>query len=241
MSLTYTQLLREIEKNCGFEVGGISGNTQRKSDFTDDINTALTDAMAEIFSVGGTWQFDDSNHTKYPIIKTDIVSGQRDYSFATDEQGNLVLDIFKVVVTGSDGVKREIDPVDVMTPKADVSSFIDGAETGGQPTRYDKLGNGIFLDPVPNYNADEGLEIYINREGSFFTTSDTTKKAGIDGRLHEYLALVPSYKYARNKSLGNVARLEKDIESMRLKIRDVYGKREKDIIRTIKPLVENNK
>jgi hypothetical protein len=241
MSLNYTQIIREIEKNCGFDVGGIANNTQRKSDFTADINMAVSDTVHEIFDAGGTWQYDDTSHSDYPIIRTNLVSGQRDYSFLTDETGNLILDIYKVVVTGKDGIKREIDPVDVSTPKADVASFIDGQNLGGQPTRYDKLANGIFLDPIPDYAATGGLEVYINRESIAFTTSDTTKKPGFAGTYHEIVALIPSYKYARNKSLANVGRLEKDIIEMKNKIKSYYGKRERDIVRRLKPARENNK
>jgi hypothetical protein len=241
MSLNYNQLIREIEKNCGFDVGGIANNTQRKSDFTADINMAVSDTVHEIFDAGGTWQYDDTSHTDYPIIRTNIISGQRDYSFLTDEQGNLILDIYKIVVTGKDGIKRELDPVDVSTPKADVASFIDGQNSTGQPTRYDKLANGIFLDPIPDYAVTNGLEVYINRESISFTTSDSTKKPGFAGTYHEIIALIPSYKYARNKGLSNLARLEKDIIEMKNRIKSYYGKRERDITRRLKPARENNR
>jgi hypothetical protein len=244
MSLNYNQLIREIEKNCGFDVGGISNNVQRKADFTADINMAVSDTVHEIFDAGGTWQYDDTSHPDYPIIRTDLISGQRDYTFTYDEQGNLILDIYRVVVMGKDGIKREIDPVDIQSRNSNLvntDSLINGVDAQGQPSRYDKTANGILLDLIPDYDAEGGLEIYINRESIAFLTTDGAKTPGFAGTYHEICALIPSYKYARNKSLGNVARLEKDVNEMKAKIKAYYGKRERDIKRRLIPNKENNR
>lgn len=223
MSLTFTQIVAEIDKTC--KSNSVS---YPLADKTQDINLALGDAIAIAFDAGGTWQYDDSNHTDYPIITTNLVSAQRDYSFTTDEQGNLILDIYKVMIKiSSTGQYQEVFPIDVQSDP-DTEAFYDGQNITGIPYRYDKTANGIFLDPIPNYNSTDGLKIYINREGSFFTTSDTTKKPGIDALCHEYLALKPSYKYARNNGLPIVGRLEKDVLAMEKKIMERYARRERD-------------
>lgn len=224
MSMTFTQIVREIDKNCKS-----NSTSYPLADKVQDINNALSDAITIALESGGTWQYDDSNHTDYPIITTALVSGQRDYAFTTDEQGNLILDIYKVMARiSASGIYEEINPIDVQSQQG-TENFYDGQNLGGIPQDYDKTANGIFLDPIPNYNSADGLKIYINREGSFFTVSDTTKKPGIDPLCHEYLALVPSYKYARNNSLKNVARLEKDVLAMEKRITERYAKREKDV------------
>ena len=222
--MTFTQIVREIDKNCKS-----NSTSYPLADKVQDINNALSDAITIALESGGTWQYDDSNHTDYPIITTALVSGQRDYAFTTDEQGNLILDIYKVMARiSASGIYEEINPIDVQSQQG-TENFYDGQNLGGIPQDYDKTANGIFLDPIPNYNSADGLKIYINREGSFFTVSDTTKKPGIDPLCHEYLALVPSYKYARNNSLKNVARLEKDVLAMEKRITERYAKREKDV------------
>jgi len=93
-------------------------------DKTRDINLALDRVFSLIFSVGGTWQFDDSNHTDYPIITTNLVSGQRDYSFVTDGAGNFILDIYKVMVDDGTGIFRELTPVDQQTVAP--ANYLDG-------------------------------------------------------------------------------------------------------------------
>ena len=235
---TKAGIIQLIERNCGFNEAEISGNSTLLAQFTGDVNLALDRALSLIFNAGRTWQFDDSNHTDYPIITTNIVSGQRDYSFTTDGNSNLILDIYKIVVADSSGKYQEVTPVDVQTDK-DVNSFFDGSNTTGKPTRYDKTANGIFLDPVPNYNYTNGLKIYINREGSYFTTSDTTKKPGIAGLFHQYFALYPSYLYSYRNGLTNADRLEREVFKIEDEMVKYYGLREKDVKRRILPNIEN--
>lgn len=201
-------------------------------DKTRDINLALDRVLSLIFQVGGTWQFDDSNQTSYPILTTDIVDGQRDYSFVSDTSGNLILEMYKILVADSTGLFREIWPVDV--PAGAPSNYYDGLNTEGIPNSYEKLGNGIFLDPIPNYNRTAGLKIYINREATYFTTSDTTKKPGFAGLFHEYLALRPSYMYAYRNSLPNANQLLTEMTKMEQDIMDFYKSREKDVQKTLR-------
>ena len=236
---TYKGIIQIIEKECGFNRGDISGNSDRLKEFTADVNMTIDDYIELAIKSSGRWQFDDSGHTDYPIITTNLVSTQRDYSFTTDEDGNLILDIYRVAIlpSATATVYEEITPVDAQTDKN--SDFVaNNTSITGIPSEYDKTANGIFLNPIPNYNATNGLKVYINREGSYFTTSDTTKKPGVPGIHHEYFALKSSLRYARRKSLSNLNALEKaviDFEgSERLgvagKIAEYFSKREKDDI-----------
>lgn len=236
MSLTFTQICGLIDRNCKSNSSSYS-----IADKTADINLALDSAWAMIFKAGGTWQYDDSAHPDYPIITTNLVSGQRDYAFVTDEQGNLILDIYKVLVAQPDGTFKEIIPVDVQSDSKDVAGFYDGNDTQGTPTKYDKTGNAIFLDAIPNYTITNGLKVYINREGSYFTTSDTTKKAGFAGLFHEYLALKPSYYYAFRNSLKNTNNLLNELNKMEYAIKQYYGRRERDTKRRMIPNVESTR
>ena len=239
MSLQYSQIISQIEKECGFEKGAIQNNATRLADFTEDINLADSDGYAIAIGACATWQVDDSSHTDYDIISTDLVSGQRDYTWTTDGSGNLILDVYKVMIKTPDGTLVDITPVDRNIASPNVTSFETSAT--GTPTQYDKLGNGIFLDVIPNYSIDDGLQLFVNRESVPFTVSDTTKKSGLDGRCHEYLVLKPAYKYARSHSLNNVARLENDVMKMEEKIRQTYASRERDVMKKMIPAYQNNR
>jgi hypothetical protein len=237
--LTYTQILQRIEDTCGFNRGDISGNTTRKERFTDAINVAQDEVFGFLFNkVNKGWQVDDIYHTKYPIIKANIVSGQRDYSFTTDEQGNFIIDIYKIMLTDNDGVTHEIKQVDQQ--ERDTDSKFYTTETG-TPTKYDITGNGIFFNIIPDYSRDKAIEIYINRPAMQFATTDTTKYAGFNPLYHEYLVLKPSYEYARDNLLKNAEQLKRDMNEMRAEIETAYGNRGKDMSRSFVPRVENNK
>jgi hypothetical protein len=236
----FSGLIQQIERNCGFSPGDISGNTTRLAQFTSDVNLALDSIWATIFEVGGTWQLDDSNFTDYPVITTNLVSGQRDYSFTTDGSGNVILEIYKVLVSDAQGNYIEINSVD-QQGNAPIN-FLDGNNTTGQPNSYDKTGNGIFLDPIPNYNYANGLKLLINREASYFTVSDTTKKPGFAGIFHEYLALRPSYMYCtRNKMFDLAKSLKAEMLEMEDKIREHYAKRNKDEVKRLVARSNNTK
>lgn len=224
-------ILQLIERNCGFNDGDITGNATLLAQFTSDVNVALDQVLSIIFDVGGTWKFDDSNHTDHPIITTSLVANQRDYSFTTDESGNLILDIFKVFVADSSGNYTELCPVNV--PFNSPSNYTDGLNTTGIPNSYDKRGNSIFVDPIPNYTKADGIKIYINRESTYFTTTDATKKAGFAGIFHEYLALRPSYFYCLRNGIAKATVYKQEMLEMEQRIRDYYKARDKNVTRRL--------
>jgi len=213
-------IIQQLEQALSFNDGDISGNATRLAMFTGDINLGVDEVTAMILSADRSRQIDDYNHTKYPIITIDVVSGQRDYSFTQDEQLNLIVHIHKVMCADSSGVLKDLQAVNQQDSGTANDSFNDGNATAGVPYRYDKTADGIFLDPIPNYASTAGLKIFIDREASHFTVSDTTKKAGFMSLFHEYLVLKPAYRYARDKSLPNATALKRDMLEMRQYITD---------------------
>ena len=224
MSLTKKQIDALIDRNCG-----TNDTSYPVADKTADVNLALDEILGFMFPRGGTWQLDDANHTDYPIIFTNLISGQRDYTFTTDEGGNMILDIYRVMVADSIGRFYDLDRVDQQLPDSENISMVDGQNLTGRPARYDKTANGIFLDLIPDYNYASGLKVFINREASYFTAVDTTKKAGFAHLFHEYLALRPSYQYAYRNGLSNLVSLRDEMLRMQQEIKTYYDRREKDV------------
>jgi len=235
MSLSATNIFAKINSSTG-----ANDTSYSLANKAIDVNLALDDALAIIFSIGGNWQFDDNNHTADPIITTNLVDGQRDYHFTTDEQSNVILDILKVMVKNSaSGVFQTLERVDMQRNAPD--SMNDGQNLEGVPTKYALTGNGIFLDLIPSYNSTNGLKIYINREASYFASDDTTKVAGIDGLCHDFLYLKPAYEYARNHNLAVREALFRDLQVAIQKIKDRYKIKERDVISRLIPNVEDNR
>lgn len=166
-------------------------------DKTVDINSALGHFMLLANKATGRWQVDDTNHSDYPIVFGSIVSGQQDYSFTVDEQGNQITDIWKVRAKMSDGTWKTLIQRDLQDGD---DTPINSTQTGN-PSKYDLTANGIFLTDIPNYNSTNGLEIFTSRSPSYFIYTDTTKVAGIPEMFHEYLALRPAYFYCAKNQL----------------------------------------
>lgn len=227
MSLSFTNIVSQIDTNVD-----TTSTTYPLAKKVIDINLALDNVISIIFKAAGKWQFDDSNHSDYPFITTDLVSGQRDYLLTSDGSGNLILDVYKVMVKDEAGIYQEIFPVDQQSDEY-TNGFWSGQNQTGVPSRYDKTANGIFLDCIPSYNSDAGLKVFINREASYFTISDTTKKPGFAGIFHEYLALRPSYYYAMRKGLKNANAFRNEMTIMESAIKKFYRDRSRDEVTEI--------
>lgn len=211
---------------------GADTNKYSLMEVVRDVNLAIDKFLAIAIPASGKWQIDDSNQSDYPILTTNLVSGQRDYSFTVDGAGNLILDIYRVMVANSDGIFYDLKPVDQQTKGFGPGGMVDGQNRQGNPTMYDKTANGIFLDLIPDYNYSGGLKIFVNREATHFTIptvniADITKP-GFAGLFHEYFALRPSYQFAYRKGLKNTSNLREEMLLMEQKIEEYYGQRNKD-------------
>lgn len=226
MSLTHSQIIREYEKEIGANRGDISGNSLRLADFVAEENVAFDDYLNLAFSSESRWQFDDSNHTDYPEIVTDLVAGQRAYTFGADEQNNIILDVYRVYVKVN-GQYVLITPIDKSYDTVDPSNY-DGLEKQGIPYEYDKFANSILLNLVPETTVVGGLKVLINREASYFQTSDTTKKPGVPGTHHKWFYLKPAQDYARRHSLESHNRLENEVNKLQMQIKKTFSERSKD-------------
>lgn len=240
-------LVQLYELEVGFDTGDVSGNDTLLKRFTVDCNVACDDFLNIAFGPDGTWQVDDSNYTNgdgdYPIIKTNLTSGKRDYVFLEDEYGNMVLDIYKVWVMDPSGVYREVLPVDQFTANSnnsDTDEFSDGRDTAGVPTTYDKLGNAIIFNLVPNYTKAHGVKVAINREAYYFTYEDTDKKPGFPGTLHKWFYLKPALEKARRDTLASHDRIALEVAKLEKQIEKTFRRRQRDVKPRMRANVENN-
>ncbi|MCK4501360.1 hypothetical protein KAU11_12740 [Candidatus Babeliales bacterium] len=220
-------LVQMYEREIGVTRGTVSGNTNLLKEFTADANLAVDDYTSIMIQVSGTWKGDDTNHTDYPEIVTDINSGQRDYAFLSDENGNDILDIYRVYVKETGGAYRILEPIDTDTEPS-ASTITNGLGASGNPSSYDKVANVIRFDLLPSASVTEGLKVSINREASYFTSTDTTKKAGFPGLHHKYFYLRPAFDYARRNTLTSYPRLEGEVMKAEHEIKEYFDRRVKD-------------
>lgn len=172
-----------------------TGGSYPIEDITLDVNMALANFFILANKVAGKRQpVDDTNHGDFPIVYATITSGQQDVNLTLDENGNQILDIYKVVMTLPTGQKVVLRQVDINDDDSVVTDT-----TTGIPSSYDLTAEGIFLHQIPNFTLADALEIWVNRAGSYFASDDDTKRAGIPEIFSEYLTLRPSYFYCLEK------------------------------------------
>jgi hypothetical protein len=239
MSLTQTQIIRQYEKEIGANRDDVLNSLTRLEDFVDEENIAFSDYMQLAAKSSGRWKFDDINHTDYPEITTNLVAGQRDYTFYTDENDSIILDIYKVYAKVN-GQYVELKPVDPDSQE-NLTTLYNGVGTQGTIYQYDKTANSIRLDLVPSSNVTDGLKVSINREATFFTTDDTTKKPGVPGGHHKWFYLKPALDYARRNTLNSYNRLEAEVAQLTSVIISDFNRRGKDEKRRLTVRQESNK
>lgn len=183
-------LIQECEfwTNLGDAV--ISGDTTLLKQFTNRINRAFDKVLPIIISKDDTLLWDDPNYTDHPIARTDLVSGQQDYTALTDEDGNSILNVVKAFVLQSATATEYVALNRVPVGMGGENRILNPATTfTGIPSEYVERGSTLFLGPIPNYNATNGLKIMFERVQSYFASTDTTKKPGIPAPFHQLLAL----------------------------------------------------
>lgn len=216
--------------------GQITGNANRLYQFAERINRAQDRLVFLLMTADGRWQYDDTNYTDYGIATTNIVSGQKDYTFNVSH-----LEIEKVLIYQGASVTsyKLIDPIDQNDP--DATGYLENISTNvGLPIRYDKRANSIFLDPTPNYNSTAGLKIYFKRGPSYFLYSDTTTVPGFASIFHGFLAIHASAHYALDRTMKNAGNLFELLAKEEKAIKEFYSQRNNDEKPRMNPSFEDS-
>lgn len=171
------------------------------------------------------FQWDDTNHTKLPEGTVNLTSGQSDYSFLTDEQGNSIVTLLGVSVY--DGTYYQpLKLIDRNDADYDVATF---GMISGTPTYYDKIADNIIrLDRKPSSTVTNGLKFYFQRTGSYFQTTDTTKTPGFNPLLHRGYVIASAYDGAITLGTSNVQLLANERQNEEKKVIQYFAERNND-------------
>lgn len=222
---TRTGLIQECEFLTSIGKTQISGNTGNLQDFTRFINATYHEVVTMILDAQDEWDFDDKNHTDYPILTSSLVGSQQDYALPISMK---ILKLKRVEVSFDGSKWSKAEPLDINELGiATDTTTISGNFSVGAP-RYDIQNNAIFLYPIPTGAVSGGLKIWISREIDEFTTADTTQEPGIDKPFHRMLAVGASLKYGSGKALGNYKALLDEYADYEKSLRRFYGNKQKD-------------
>lgn len=229
-------LIQDCEFNCNLGSAGISGDTSTLKNFTRLINSWYHKVETMILRAQDNWDFDDSNKTDLPILTTNLVASQQDYTLPT---GTLKVKRVKVALDGTNWYWATPVDIDEATGGT-TASTISASENANKP-EYDIIGSSIFLYPTPTANRTSCLKIWASREPTEFTTASTTAEPGFDEAFHRMLSLGASYDYALAHSLENVVALRNEIDTYERRLTDYYKNKNKDVVSRLAPAVEDNR
>lgn len=171
----------------------------------------------------GRFQWDSTNHTKLPEGTTDLVAGQSDYSFLTDEQGNKILTLIGLALIDATSKEYPLDVIDRADDDYDKYAF--GKNTG-TPTRYDKIADNIVrLDFKPSA-ADVStydLKFYFQRAPYYYVSTDTTRTSGFSPILDRGFVIAAAYDGALTLGLKNLQALSIERQFEQQKVVDYFG------------------
>jgi hypothetical protein len=189
-------------------------------------NDRLDKIMSYGISADRRFQLDDTNHTKLPIGTTNLVAGQSDYSFLTDEQNNPIINLTRIDVQDSTGIWRQLKPIDQNEIGDALDEFM---ENDSLPEFYDKIADNIIrLYPAPISSVTAGLKFYFQRTGSYFVDADTTKAPGVSPLLHRGFVIASAYDGALTLGTNNLSALAVELQKEDLKMKEYFAIRNTD-------------
>jgi hypothetical protein len=136
-----------------------------------------------------------------------------------------------------------LEAVDAQTDTGAASLLAQPSTQTGTPTRYDKLGSTVVLDPIPDYSVAAGIKVLFSRTPSYFVSDATTKTPGIPVG-QELLALIPSRDYVAIHKSDNVRLLQVingKIAEQKAGLTSFLSKRAKDERTVMRPRVESSR
>lgn len=183
-------LIQDCEFLTNLGDGVISGDSALLAQFTRLMNIRDAKIQAELQLLSGTGGAEDTNYTSQQFSTFDIVSGQNDYTFDTDADGNTIADITGVMILPAAN-STQYTPLKELTLDVPEAMLIMSPNSTriGVPSAYLEKNNTVFLDFTPNYSATAGGKLFYRLVPSYFVAGDTTKKPGFAEGYHRILSV----------------------------------------------------
>lgn len=222
-------ILQRCEDYTNIGDGNITGDATLLYKFASHTNEALYDIIREIIFAQDSFDWDDSNHTDYPIGTAALVASQRDYPLPSSLN---FLTIKRLDVTYDGTNWYQAAPIDSSQMKFGLGndSVVDGYFSKTQP-RYDAKANGFWLYPMADatdVSNSAQFRIEFTREFDEFVYNDTSQEPGIDRPFHDLVAIGASLKYAVAKDAKKAASLKTLWDEGIANLRTYYGRRNSD-------------
>lgn len=203
------------------------------------INYAYEIVVGWIIGADGTWQFDDTNYTNFPIGTYTLTAGTGRYSF---NDKFLQLEEVQILRAGTGGNYEIIPPLDQKELGDQITPLDEIYSENGFPQFYDKVSDDtIELFPSPasaDVNLTNGLKIRFKRTADLYTSAQVTtgtKEPGFASSFHSILSYMAARPYCLTYKPERVTMIDKVIgdttlepTGMKVAILNHYSRRSKD-------------
>ena len=190
-----------------------------------NINSWYRNVQTEILASQDNWDFDDTNTSDYPILRTDLNAGQQAYTLPTS-----TLELKRVEVTYDGTNWSKMTEFDIGERLSATAANNLGDFSTSSPF-YDNQYGSIFLYPIPASDVDDGLKIWVSRLITEFSSAQLTAgttEPGFDPLFHDVLAYGASYEWLAAKDLNRANNVKVVIDERLQKLRKHFGKKAKD-------------
>lgn len=224
-----------VEQTLSFM--GVDSTQWPTFNILNSTNNWLDNVASYAIASDRRFQWDDTNHSKLPIGKTNLVLNQSDYSFLTDAQGNRILTLTGIDIKDANGNYTKLEELD----ENEETRALDTIVVSGTPTGYYKIADNIIrLNRLPTANITFGLQFHFQRTPSYFVISDTTKQPGVADVLHRGFVIASAYDGALTLGLPSLQPLSVELQKETAKMINYFSIRNEDVKKRMSPARENN-
>lgn len=225
-----SDIVSEVLKICKATTGKYS-----LKDIARRVNLGIDRYFEIAFEVTGDASFDDSNRAAAPIVTQAFVSGTNSYKLSSFS-GSLTnfVSLEALDAAGNQTALIEESSIEINFSQ-DYSTSITGT-----PSYFVKIGDFIYVRPTPNYNKNPGLRAFVNRQGSYVASTDTTINIGIPSIHHAFLCKYAAQPYLEEFTMANAQSNFQHILEDEQRIRDFFFRSKRGLTR-MQPLRQNNK
>jgi hypothetical protein len=186
-------------------------------DKTRNFIFGLARVSAKIMKSDTTWKHISSNATTIPIAVKSFIAGQDNVTLQSKH-----VKILRVRVTGSDGIKKTLEPIDRNQATDEILNAT------GEPTHYDKLGYSIMPYPVPDYAGTMEIEYQPGSAEDVPTVDSTDWEVGFNTDFERLPGLYASEDYCTLFNPDRLPVIRAKIADLEADIEEYFASRDID-------------
>lgn len=159
-------------------------------------NMGLREIWGIIFAAYAGWHYDDNNNTDLPEATGQLNANETFVALPVDSHH-----LLSVAYKDTGGNWNPVKPITIEQINDMGYAENEFMNTPGNPVYYRPVANGFKPYPAANFTQAASWGIWISRDVSAFTVTDTSKQPGFDSTLHEGLSIYMALQHSKINQL----------------------------------------